>query len=50
MATRYKAQVSVMEKPWGEAFTYEIKYEIETKKPAIFAIVMLKHQWCFTTS
>mgnify|MGYP001304961616 FL=1 len=40
MATRYKAQVSVIEKPWGEAFTYEeIKYEIETKKPAIFAIV-----------
>ena len=40
MATRYKAHVSVMEKPWGEAFTYEeIKYEIETKKPAIFAIV-----------
>jgi len=40
MATRYKAQVSFIEKPWGEAFTYEeIKYEIETKKPAIFAIV-----------
>ncbi len=40
MATRYKADVSVMEKPWGESFTYEeIKYEIETKKPAIFAIV-----------
>jgi len=40
MATRYKAVVSVMEKPWGESFSYEeIKYEIETKKPAIFAIV-----------
>ena len=27
MATRYKAQVTVMDKPWGEAFTYEeIKY------------------------
>jgi len=40
MATRYKANVSVMEKPWGEAFSFEeIKHEIETKKPAIFAIV-----------
>jgi len=40
MAIRYKANVSVMEKPWGESFSYEeIKYEIETKKPAIFAIV-----------
>jgi len=40
MATRYKADVSVIEKPWGESFSYEeIKYEIETKKPAIFAIV-----------
>ena len=40
MATRYKAEVSVMEKPWGDAFSYEeIKYEIETKKPVIFAIV-----------
>ena len=40
MATRYKAQVYVIEKSWGEAFTYEeIKNEIETKKPAIFAIV-----------
>jgi len=39
MATRYKADVSVIEKPWGESFSYEeIKYEIETKKPAIFAI------------
>ena len=29
MASRYKAQVSFIEKPWGEAFTYEeIKYEI----------------------
>ena len=40
MASRYKADVSVIDKPWGEAFTFEeIKYEIETKKPAIFAIV-----------
>ena len=40
MATRYKAEVSVIEKDWGEAFSYEeIKYEIETKKPSIFAIV-----------
>ena len=40
MATRYKADVSVIEKPWGESFSYEeIKYEIETKKPAIFGIV-----------
>ena len=40
MASRYKADVSVIEKQWGEAFTFdEIKYEIETKKPAIFAIV-----------
>ena len=40
MASRYKADVSVIDKKWGEAFTFEeIKYEIETKKPAIFAIV-----------
>ncbi len=40
MASRYKADVSVIYKEWGEAFSYEeIKYEIETKKPAIFAIV-----------
>ena len=40
MASRYKADVSVIEKAWGEAFTFEeIKYEIETNKPAIFAIV-----------
>jgi len=40
MANRYKADVSVIEKPWGKSFSYEeIKYEIETKKPAIFAIV-----------
>jgi len=40
MATRYKADVSVIEKPWAESLSYEeIKYEIETKKPAIFAIV-----------
>ena len=40
MASRYKANVSVIEKKWGEAFTFEeIKYEIETKQPSIFAIV-----------
>ena len=40
MASRYNADVSVINKEWGEAFTFEeIKYEIETKKPAIFAIV-----------
>ncbi len=40
MASRYKADVSVIEKKWGEAFTFEeIKYEIETNKPTIFAIV-----------
>ena len=40
MASRYKADVSVIEKEWGQAFTFEeIKYEIETNKPSIFAIV-----------
>ncbi len=40
MASRYKADVVVIEKTWGEAFTYdELKYEIEKNKPAIFAIV-----------
>ena len=40
MASRYKADVVVIEKEWGEAFTYdEIKHEIEKNKPAIFAIV-----------
>ena len=40
MASRYKADVSVIEKKWGEAFTFEeLKDEIETNKPAIFAIV-----------
>jgi len=40
MASRYNANVSVIDKKWGEAFTFEeIKDEIETKKPAIFAIV-----------
>ena len=40
MASRYKADVSVIEKEWGKTFTLEeIKYEIETNKPAIFAIV-----------
>jgi len=40
MATRYKAEVSVIDKNWGESFSYEeIKYAIETQKPSIFAIV-----------
>ena len=40
MASRYKADVVVIEKEWGEAFTYdELKFEIEKNKPAIFAIV-----------
>tara|TARA_Y100001968_G_scaffold332980_1_gene393401 strand:+ start:2655 stop:3839 length:1185 start_codon:yes stop_codon:yes gene_type:complete len=40
MASRYKAEVIVIEKQWGEAFTFEeIKYEIERTNPAIFAIV-----------
>ena len=40
MATRYKAEVSVIEKKWGDVFSFEeIKQEIETKKPAIFGIV-----------
>ena len=40
MASRYNADVSVIHKEWGEAFTFEeIKFEIETIKPSIFAIV-----------
>tara|TARA_B100000401_G_C52790554_1_gene713163 strand:- start:204 stop:1388 length:1185 start_codon:yes stop_codon:yes gene_type:complete len=40
MASRYKAEVYIMDKDWGEVFSLdEIKYEIETKKPSIFAIV-----------
>ena len=40
MASRYNANVIVIEKEWGEAFSFEeIKYQIETNKPAIFAIV-----------
>ena len=40
MASRYKADVSVMSKEWGESFSFEeIKYEIEKQKPSIFAIV-----------
>ncbi len=40
MASRYKADVTVIDKEWGEAFTFdEIKFAIETNKPAIFAIV-----------
>ncbi len=40
MASRYNAEVIVIDKEWGEAFTFEeIQYAIETNKPAIFAIV-----------
>ncbi len=40
MASRYKADVIVIEKDWGNAFTFEeIKYAIEKNKPSIFAIV-----------
>ena len=40
MASRYRADVSVIDKNWGEVFSLEeIKYEIENKKPSIFAIV-----------
>ncbi len=40
MASRYKANVVVIEKDWGEAFSLdEIKFEIEKNKPSIFAIV-----------
>ena len=40
MASRYKANIKVIEKDWGEAFLLdEIEYEIEKNKPAIFAIV-----------
>ncbi len=40
MASRYKANVIVIEKDWGEAFTLdEINFHIEKNKPSIFAIV-----------
>jgi len=40
MASRYEANVVVIEKDWGEAFSLdEIKFEIEKNKPSIFAIV-----------
>ena len=40
LAKRYKAEVTVMDKEWGEAFCLEeIEYEIEKTKPAIFEIV-----------
>ena len=40
MASRYKADVNIIEKKWGEAFSLdEIEYEIEKVKPSIFAIV-----------
>ena len=40
MASRYKAEVNVIEKNWGEAFSLEeIAFEIEKIKPSIFAIV-----------
>ncbi len=40
MAGRYRANVQVIEKPWGEAFTLEdIEAGIKKHKPAIFAMV-----------
>ncbi len=40
MASRYKANVIVIEKEWGDAFTLdEIQFEIEKNKPSVFAIV-----------
>ena len=40
MASRYKANVNVIEKNWGDAFSLEeIEFEIEKIKPSIFAIV-----------
>jgi len=40
MASRYKANVIEIEKPWGDAFKLEeIEYHIEKNKPSIFAIV-----------
>ena len=40
MASRYKAEVYVTEKNWGDAFSLEeIEFEIEKIKPSIFAIV-----------
>ncbi len=40
MASRYKADVVLIEKKWGEAFSLEeIQYEIEKHKPSVFAIV-----------
>ena len=40
MASRYKANVVVIEKEWGETFSLdELKFEIEKNKPSIFAIV-----------
>ncbi len=40
MASRYRANVKVIEKEWGEAFSYdEIEIAIEKYKPSIFAIV-----------
>ncbi len=40
MASRYRANVVVIEKKWGEAFQLdELEYEIEKNKPSIFAIV-----------
>ena len=40
MAGRYRANVQVIEKPWGEAFTLEeIEAGIKKYKPAILAIV-----------
>ena len=40
MASRYRANVIVIEKDWGDAFTLEeIQYAIEKNQPSVFAIV-----------
>ncbi len=40
MASRYRANVIVIEKEWGQAFSLdEIEYAIEKNRPSIFAIV-----------
>ncbi len=40
MSSRYRANVKVIEKEWGEAFSLdEIEYAIEKYRPSIFAIV-----------
>ncbi len=40
MASRYRAKVEIIEKPWGEAFSHqEIKTALQNFKPSLFAIV-----------